>query len=636
MIKKRRVICDIEANGFLPLVSTIWCVVFKDIDTGEVFQFRPHQMKAMMLFMETCCGVIIGHNFLDYDIPVLKHVLGFELPDDVFVIDTYILSQILEPDRKKHPKTEGKKGPHSLENFGNIFRRYKPEHEDWSQFSEDMLHRCTEDVEINYLTFKMLNRKADIFNLASKWWKPYKIEAAFAKILVSMKRTGFLVNKELIEKHITTLTDRINIIDAEVVPKLPKRIIINEQKADDKWRDKWEGKHGISGVYYKYNAEPFKGNGELNQRTMDWITNVGIQDCSVIGGPFSRVVIQDFDLGSSMQVKEYLLEQGWIPDKWNIKEDPITGEKIRTSPKLTKEDPFIGVTGDVGTKVAERMIFRHRRSQLEGFLRIIRPDGRITANVTGITPTARLKHSGIVNIPGEDAIFGKEMREVFIAPEGYKIVGCDAASCQLRMLCHHMGDPEYTEAVVNGDKDKGTDMHSLNMRATGITNRRDAKSFIYGFLFGAGDEKIGIMINGTKEQGKKTKDTFLNNLPKLKALIERVEHQLKVYGYIHGLDGREVYPRSPHEALCYLLQSDEAILMKVATIYAHKWIEEAGLDARMVAHMHDEMQWEVRDDHAEEVGELLKRSIVKAGQWLKLTVPADGDPKVGQDWWSTH
>lgn len=622
------VVGDLEGDGLLDTVTTIWCGVFKDINTGQKWKFKPDQMEEMCEFLSKCT-VVIGHNFIDYDVPALKKVLGFEFPKGTLIVDTYILSQMIEPDRRKHPACSGRKGAHSLENFGCIFKRPKPEHEDWATFSPEMLHRCSEDVEINFLLYKMLMREAkakvhsDIHPLdpQSIWYKPYKLEAAFAECLVKQKIRGVLVDRDLILKHINTLTEKIEDIDREVVPQLPKRIIIKEQKKD--------------GVL-SWNKKPFKGNGDLNERTIDWVRANLDGNYRAIGGPFSRISIEDFDLGSIQQVKDYLLSEGWVPEQWNTKKDPITGVEKRTSPKLSKDDPFLGVKSDVGQKVAERMIYRHRRSQLEGFLKIIREDGRITANVTGITPTVRLKHGGIVNIPGEDSVFGLEMREVFIASPGYKFVGCDAASCQLRNLCHHMGDDEYTDAVINGNKDDGTDIHSVNMRKTGITVRKIAKNFIYGFLFGAGNPKIGAILGQDAEAAKKVRQKFLRELPGLKALLDRVESEFNQFGYITGLDGRPIFPRSKHECLCYLLQSDEAIMMKVATCYAHKWVEQRGLDAHMIIHMHDEYQWEAKEGQEKEVAELLETAIVKAGQFLKMNVPMAGEAAIGDNWRETH
>jgi DNA polymerase-1 len=621
------VIADCEANGLLDTVNTVWCIVIKDIINDKVYKFRPEEIdEALKLFDR--CKLVAGHSFIDYDVPLLQQIKGYTFPKNCVILDTYIISQMISPDRKKHPRTAGKKGPHSLENFGNIFKRYKPEHEDWTQFSEDMLHRCVEDVEINHLTYSLLNRSSQLVNKDgtldkdSVWYMPYKIESKFAEHLVKQKRKGFLLNIRRTKKYIQYLTAKIDAIDEEIVPLLPKQLIIEEQKDDD--------------GQLKYNKKPFKGNGELNKHTLDWCARVGFENTDVVVGPFSRVLFQPFDLGSAAMVKDYLLEHGWIPEEWNTKRDPVTGAFKRTSPKLSQTDNFLGVEGKIGQEVAKRLVFRHRRSQLEGFLKYVREDGRITSDVTGLTPTARLKHAKVVNVPGSDAIFGNQMRSVFTVPDGYRLVGCDAASCQLRDLCNHMGDDAYTDAVVNGDSKLGTDVHTLTMNMTGLPSRTAAKRFVYGSLFGAGLPKLAAMMEVGVKLARSAKSKFFKNLPKYGELVKGLEVLFKQRGYIIGADGRHIFPRSAHQTLCYQLQSDEAIGMKVAYIYLCNWITEEGLDAWPVCMMHDEFQVEVREDHAKRVAELAELSIAKAHQWLKFKVPFAGEADIGKTWKDTH
>ena len=146
----------------------------------------------------------------------------------------------------------------------------------------------------------------------------------------------------------------------------------------------------------------------------------------------------------------------------------------------------------------------------------------------------------------------------------------------------------------------------------------------------------GAIIGRGAEAGKAIKATYLGNMPLLKQLIDRLVGQFRYRKFIDGLDGREIYPRSNHQTLCYQLQSDEAIIMKVATLYVTRWIREAGLDSRMVWHMHDEFGFETREDHAEEVARLAALSIQKAGEYLKLRVPMKGDAKIGRSWYEVH
>lgn len=449
------------------------------------------------------------------------------------------------------------------------------------------------------------------------WRRAYKIEAEFIRTIAGQIETGFLLDSETTSKHISHLTGRIDEIEASVVPLLPVVLVPYARKE--------------KGVY-PYVKSPFLKNGKYTKYVKDWYTFAGWDESVEVVGPFTRFSFEPFDVGSLKQVKAYLLGEGWVPLEWNVNKET----KERTSPKLSQQDEFIGVNSTVGKSIAERFVLSHRRSQLTGFLKRVRPDGRISANISGITPTSRLKHKDIVNIPGRKKVFGREMREVFIAKEGYKLVGCDAASCQLRMLCHYMGDDNYTKAVVSGNDEDQTSIHYVNMRNAGLKTKEEAKTFIYAFLFGEGDALRAAKLGLTISQGRKVKKKFLDSLPKLKSLIKCLTDSYKQRGYLVGLDGRKIYVRSAHMYLVYLLQSAEAIMMKVATLYAHKMIREEGLDAKMVAHVHDEFQWEVIAKDSIRVGELLENAIVKAGNHLELTVPMAGGSKIGDNWNDTH
>lgn len=614
-----KLVFDLEANGLLPEATKVWCGAVKDLTDEATISYGPDNIHDLLAVFDNATA-LIGHNIIGYDLPLLEKLYGWKPSDKCEIIDTWVMSQLLYPDLPRHHLTTGRKGPHSIENYGNMFGRKKPEHEDWSQFSEEMLFRCEEDVEIGYLTFNHLNRKGDVFNRKSKWYLPYRYDANFVRELTKQSANGILVSQERAQDLLNKINTRIDEIDSVTEPGLPNTLVVEEIKVKGE---------------YKYNANPFVGSGALHANTRKWCEKVGV-DTGCIAGPFTRVKFERLSLGSVEQVKGLLLDSGWKPQSWNMKEDPVTGRMTRTSPKISQEEEFIGVSGDFGKLIAERMILVHRRSQLEGLLEKVRPDGRIGASITGFTPTARARHSVVVNLPGGDVLMGKEMREIFIAGKGRKLVGCDAASCQLRNLCHHMKDDKFTDAVINGKTEDGTDMHSVNMRAAGLPSRTAAKRFIYGFLFGAGDGKVGSIIGKGAAEGKKIKERYLNSLPKLKNLIEGLKNQFRVFKYIHGLDGREVYPRNPHEVLCYQLQSDEAIIMKLATLYVTKWIREEKLDAKLVWHIHDEYGFDCSEKDAPRVAELSAKAITKAGSYLKMIVPMAGDAKIGDSWWEVH
>jgi len=192
-----------------------------------------------------------------------------------------------------------------------------------------------------------------------------------------------------------------------------------------------------------------------------------------------------------------------------------------------------------------------------------------------------------------------------------------------------MNDDKYTHEVVDGD------IHTVNQHAAGLSTRPQAKTFIYAFLYGAGDAKIGSIVDGSSRDGKRLKDKFLANTPKLQQLKDNVATAAS-RGYLMGLDGRKVYVRSEHAALNTLLQSAGAIMMKKALLILDEYAKLWGIDYEFVGNIHDEFQVEVREDQAHEFGRLAVASMQAAGIQLNLRCALDGEYKVGNNWADTH
>jgi DNA polymerase I-like protein with 3'-5' exonuclease and polymerase domains len=205
----------------------------------------------------------------------------------------------------------------------------------------------------------------------------------------------------------------------------------------------------------------------------------------------------------------------------------------------------------------------------------------------------------------------------------------DASGLELRMLAHYMNDKDYTYEVLNGD------IHTANQRAAGLESRDKAKTFIYAFLYGAGDGKIGEIVGGTARQGKVLKANFLNNTPALATLRSRVA-KASGKGYLKGLDGRRIKVRSEHSALNTLLQGAGAVVMKQALVHLEDYANKEGLDYHFIGNIHDEIQTEVREDQATRFGELAVQAVVDTTETLNLRCPLDAEYKIGNNWADTH
>lgn len=153
------IVGDLEADGLLSSATTIWCGTFYDLTYEKWYDYSPsissNYLDHLRYFFTSLFDYdyyLAGHNFISYDIPLIKKILNITIPPER-VIDTLVLSKMFFPDIKGHAK------PHSIEAWGQRFKIEKPEHEDWSQFSEEMLHRNNEDVRINIKLFELLQQK---------------------------------------------------------------------------------------------------------------------------------------------------------------------------------------------------------------------------------------------------------------------------------------------------------------------------------------------------------------------------------------------------------------------------------------------------------------------------------------------
>lgn len=353
-------------------------------------------------------------------------------------------------------------------------------------------------------------------------------------------------------------------------------------------------------------------------------------DPSIVEGPFSRIEIEEPSIGKRKLIIEQLLGLGWKPT--------IFTEK--GFPKLTDAGEPVESLAEVGTfgkALSMWYVYSHRKSQIKGFLPYVREDGRIAAQLNSCaTNTFRAAHKVVANIPRPTSVFGKEMRSLFGVREGRVLVGADASGLELRMLAHHMNDPEYTKQILEGD------IHIYNQEKAGLPTRDNSKTFIYAFLYGGGNEKIGRIIGKGSTAGKAIKDKFFAEIPALSKLINRVRNFAESRGFLPSIDGRKILIRSfegrvlVHTALNALLQANGSIVVKKWLSIVNNKIEALGLDAHQVIFYHDEAQWDCDESIVEEFEKILLESMREAGEYYKLKIRLDAEAKHGKTWGDTH
>lgn len=569
-----RIVLDIETNL---AHDKIHLVVTKDIDTGEVRTWKA--ASNLPEFLKDA-SLIVMHNGISFDAPVLNRLWKTKIRSSQ-VYDTLIVSRLLDPSRENG---------HSLEAWGNTLGFHKIDYAAVWQWMMDrkeeyagecfdspidslLEHYCIRDVEVTAKLFVRLS--SDVVEKQFSQ-ESVELEHKVAQIISEQERNGF----KLDQIYATCLLTDI--------------------------------KSKVAGIYE-----------QMQQR---W-PPVTVERFSDKTGKRLKDSVVTFNPGSRQQIGERLKELGWKPKEFTETGQPKVDETILANIKIPEAQV-----------IAEYLMLQKRISQIESWMEAVGKDGRVHGKViTNGAVTGRMTHSSpnMAQIPNAGSIYGPECRECWTVEDGNVLVGCDASGLELRMLAHYMKDEGYVRTVCEGSSKDGTDVHTVNQRAAGLASRDNAKTFIYAFLYGAGDAKIGSIVGGSARDGTKLKAKFLAQTPALAKLLERVGKQA-AKGWVPGLDGRRIWVRSEHAALNSLLQGAGAIVMKKALVIfddkrkANKW------PVKYVANVHDEAQLECPKDIAEEVGKAFRQSIIEAGEFYKLRCPLDGEYKIGRNWRETH
>jgi len=331
-----------------------------------------------------------------------------------------------------------------------------------------------------------------------------------------------------------------------------------------------------------------------------------------------------FNIGSRQQIAERLMELGWKPKHYTDKGNIIVSEEI-----------LDGINLEEARKFSRFFLLQKRTAQIQSWINSYNDTtGRVHGRVLTLrTITGRMAHynPNMAQVPAIRSPFGKECRDCWTVdnPHTHVLVGTDASGLELRCLAHLMNNEEYTNEILNGD------VHTANMKMAGLTNRDQAKTFIYAFMYGAGAAKIGKIVGGNKEHGQELINKFLTNIPALKRVRNAVQRAAE-RGKIRGVDGRHLYIRSPHSALNTLIQGAGASICKDWLINMVQRVSQKGLDVKLVASVHDEYQFEVAKKDVEQFGTITREAIKDTERNLNFRCPLDSTWKQGSTWAETH
>lgn len=647
---------DVEADNFLESATVLHCIVAKCVATEELKVFHDaHPRYAGIDKSGTIAeGVewlqdkdLVGHNILDYDVPLIARLHGKTVGRRH--TDTVLFSRLLFPDMyladsiaeramskvRKQWVPKNMFGKHSLASWGYRLDDPKIDYVTWcndnfieepfAELRPEMLTYCLQDVCLNVTLYKYLEDKAKSWGVDRSC---LDLEQDVQRIIRRQVAYGVMMDVKKVEDLYRELSGK----RAQVTRELQDHF----------------------GSFYVYNGRV------VPKRSLHY-KDILRPDLTA-GAPYTKVKRVLFEPGSRHHVANRLKNvYGWRPKDFTPK-----GEV------KVDEDVLSRLTYPPAKQLADYYMLDKRCSQIAdgknawmAFMQY--SDDNTVAIIKGevITlgaVTSRMAHTrpNLGQVPASRNPYGTECRACFVARPGKVWVGCDADSLEFRGLSHYalpFGGDKMRNAVIAGEKAKKTDVHSLNMFALGHQDypkgRDTAKTWIYALLYGAGDYKLGLILNeglpddmkvrtktGVAAMGRESRERVKRRLPGLIQLVEAAKKAAKRRGWIRGLDGRRVPIRSAHSVLSTLFQSFGAIVMKRALVIADETLQslalEPGVDYEFVLNIHDEWQVETTDAHTKEIGQALVQAIEKAGEYYNTLCPLTGDYKVGHSWADTH
>lgn len=703
-------VTDIEANNLLEKVTQFHCGVIYDYSTDEYVSYRPWDFSAYLDALEAEVargGLIVFHNGHKYDAPVLTKLAKLQLNREFHlprenVVDTLVLSRLLFANIKdsdmallRSGKLPGKRyGSHALEAWGYRLGEMKGEYKDdfkklleeqgedyvdgaeWISFNEPMMDYNVQDVVVTKaLLEKLLSDKHYFPDGDINWWahdavsfwgnscEAVWLEHRAAWLLAKQERNGFPFNTKAIEELYVELAGR----RSELL-----------QTLTDTFGTWYQPKGGTELFLHprtgkplgKYPRVKYPKQGAIYKKPKNKAQREGREPCEldtrdyVEGAPYTPVEHVVFNPSSRDHIALKLKEAGWVPTEFTEKGAPKVDDEVLEHVRV--EDPEKQRCIDL---IKEYLMIQKRIGQAaegdKAWLRYVQEDGKIhgSVNPNGAV-TGRATHSfpNLGQVPGVRSPYGEPCRAAFgaehhldgLTGQPWVQAGIDASGLELRCLAHFMSkydDGAYADVILNGD------IHTVNQTAAELPTRDNAKTFIYGFLYGAGDEKIGQIVGAGKERGKELKKKFLENTPAIAALREGIQQTLVessrwVAGeqkvkwkrrWIKGLDGRKVHVRSPHAALNTLLQSAGALICKLWIVETEELLLKAGLkhgwdgDFAYMAWVHDEIQVACRTTEiAQQVIDIAQQAMRNVGEHFKFRCRLDTEGKMGPNWAVCH
>lgn len=617
----RKIIVDIESDGLLDNVTKVHCLSYYDIDTCKSVSMSSYE-EIRELFKEEL--VVIGHNFIKFDMPCLERVVGVEKVP--YIIDTLAISWYLFPERKRH----------GLEEWGQDLGIQKPKIDNWGEENlEAIMHRCEEDVKINTKLWKKFKYILDLLYEEEKLEEFLKYLQFKLECVREQEEIGLRFDEEKCRKHLfkweEEKAEKVRELE-QVMPKVP----IYRIKTYPKAITKKDGTFSKQGELW-FDLLKSEG-GEIEE----------VKEIKTITGYKAP------NANSHDQIKNWLYSLGWVPqhikhvrDKKTNKTKQIPqiasktggGEICESIVALYEKEPKLSLLEGLS-------IISHRIGIAKAFLED-QKEGRIFPSMSGLTNTLRLKHKTVVNLPAIEKTYGKEIRELLLADEGAILCGSDLTNIEDRTKRHYIYkyDPKYVEdmnvegydahleiAVLAGFlTQEQADAHKNGTQSfKAIRNKAKITNFSATYKIGA--DALSRNANIPLKEARKL----------LKIYWERNKAILLVENECLIMEaGGKRWLKNPISGLWYSLRNDKdkfSTLNQGTAVYVFDiWLKniiEQGV--KVAFQYHDEILFNVEEGYKKIIERKIEKAVELTNNKLKLNVPVGCSIEWGLNYSNVH
>ena len=320
-----QLVFDIETDDLK--ATEIHCIVAIDEDDKQYsFDIIDGNIEEGIQFLSTA-DKLIGHNIIGFDIPVIKKLHDVDLWHKDKVLDTLVLSRLLNPVREKG---------HSLEVWGNklgVSKATPPE--DFTTYTKETLKYCVQDVVLNKVLFEQLKKESTGFSRDS-----IDMEHQVTQILKEQEDNGFMFDEKKAMLLMADLNCKIKETIEEVHATFKPKWVDVKLVTPKLKKDKTLSKSGLTEEEYKARVD------------------------SADIKPFMRKQLQEFNLGSRKQIGEYLIDFGWKPKRYTPTGQPIVDENTLKKITHIKEAKLI----------ADFLLYQKRLAQVKSWTEAVAED----------------------------------------------------------------------------------------------------------------------------------------------------------------------------------------------------------------------------------------------------------------------